>query len=59
MINNDGSPHTAHTVNMVPIIVFDKDIKSIKNGKLANIAPTLLNMMNIKKPIEMSGESLF
>ena len=59
MINSDGSSHTAHTVNMVPIIVFDKDVKSIKNGKLADITPTLLNLMNIKKPIEMSGESLF
>ena len=44
---------------MVPIIVFDKDVQFIKNGKLADIAPTLLNLMNIKKPIEMSGESLF
>ena len=59
MINNDGSSHTAHTVNMVPIIIFDKDVKSIKNGKLADITPTLLNLMNIKKPTEMSGESLF
>ena len=59
MINTDGSSHTAHTINMVPIIVFDKDVQFIKNGKLADIAPTLLNLMNIKKPIEMSGESLF
>ena len=43
MINNDGSSHTAHTINMVPVIVYDKDVQSIKNGKLADIAPTLLN----------------
>ena len=59
MINKDGSSHTAHTINMVPVIVYDKDVQSIKNGKLSDIAPTLLNLMNIKKPIEMSGESLF
>ena len=59
MINKDGSSHTAHTINMVPVIVYDKDVQSVKNGKLSDIAPTLLNLMNIKKPIEMSGESLF
>ena len=58
MINKDGSSHTAHTINMVPVIVYDKDVQSVKNGKLSDIAPTLLNLMNIKKPIEMSGESL-
>ena len=36
MINNDGSSHTAHTINMVPVIVYDKDVQSIKNGKLAD-----------------------
>ena len=58
MINDDGSSHTAHTLNMVPIIVFDRDIQSVKNGKLADIAPSLLSLMNIKKPKEMSGNSL-
>jgi 2,3-bisphosphoglycerate-independent phosphoglycerate mutase len=59
MINNDGSSHTAHTLNMVPIIIFDKDIEAIENGKLADVAPSLLHLMNIKKPNEMSGNSLF
>ena len=59
MINNDWSSHTAHTLNMVPIIIFDKDIEAIENGKLADVAPSLLHLMNIKKPNEMSGNSLF
>ena len=58
MKNKDGSSHTAHTLNMVPVIVVDKEIKSLKSGKLADIAPSLLKLMNIKKPKEMSGESL-
>ena len=58
MINPDGSPNTAHTTNPVPIIVVDKDIKSVKNGILANIAPTVLKLMDIEKPDIMNQESL-
>ncbi|MPM95939.1 2,3-bisphosphoglycerate-independent phosphoglycerate mutase [bioreactor metagenome] len=57
-VNSDGSPNTAHSLNPVPFIVVDKDIKEVKNGILADIAPTILNLMGIEKPEEMSGKSL-
>ena len=58
MINPDGSPNTAHTTNPVPVIIIDNDIKDIKDGILGDIAPTILELMGIKKPISMSQESL-
>ena len=58
MINEDGSPNTAHTTNPVPIIVVDKDIKSVKSGILSNIAPTILELIGIKKPKIMNENSL-
>ena len=58
MKNSDGSPNTAHTKNLVPLIVIDKDIKMVKNGILADIAPTILELMNIEKPELMTGKSL-
>jgi 2,3-bisphosphoglycerate-independent phosphoglycerate mutase len=59
MINEDGSPNTAHTMNPVPcIIVSNKGIKSVKNGRLADVAPTLLDLMGVQAPPEMTGESL-
>ena len=58
MINPDGSPHTAHTTNPVPLILVDPDRKHIKSGVLANIAPTILEIMNLEKPAEMTEESL-
>ena len=58
MINPDGSPHTAHTTNPVPIILIDKEIQSINNGILGDIAPTILELMGIDKPEEMNGKSL-
>ena len=58
MINPDGSPNTAHTTNPVPIILVDKDLKNIKNGVLGNIAPTILELMGIKKPVSMTCESI-
>ena len=58
MINPDGTPHTAHTTNPVPIIMVDKDLKTIKDGILGDLAPTILEMMGIEKPAEMSGISL-
>ncbi|RPD91216.1 2,3-bisphosphoglycerate-independent phosphoglycerate mutase [Aureibaculum marinum] len=58
MINEDGSPNTAHTTNPVPIIVVDKDIKSVKDGILADIAPTVLKLIGIEKPEVMDRESL-
>lgn len=58
MINPDGSPNTAHTTNPVPILLIDKDLKHIKNGVLADVAPTILELMEVKKPAVMTGNSL-
>ena len=58
MINDDGSAHTAHTVNLVPIIVVDNNVKFINNGILADVATTVLDLMELKKPKEMTGKSL-
>lgn len=58
MINPDGSPHTAHTTNPVPMILIDKDLKSIKSGILGDIAPTILNLMGVEQPKEMTQHSL-
>jgi 2,3-bisphosphoglycerate-independent phosphoglycerate mutase len=57
-VNEDGSPNTAHTTNPVPIWIIDEDIKACNNGKLADVAPTILAMMGIEKPVEMTGSSL-
>lgn len=57
-INEDGTPNTAHSTNPVPIWVIDEDVKSVRNGKLADVAPTVLDLMGIKKPVEMTGSSL-
>jgi len=58
MINPDGSPNTAHTTNPVPIILVDKDLKTIHNGVLGDIAPTILELMGIDKPAVMTQHSL-
>ncbi|HET8804704.1 MAG TPA: alkaline phosphatase family protein, partial [Aequorivita sp.] len=58
MRNVDGSPNTAHTTNPVPIIIVDDDIKSVKNGILGDIAPTILDIMGIEKPEIMTRNSL-
>ena len=57
MINEDGSAHTAHTLNLVPVVLVGADSK-ITNGKLADVAPTILDLMGIEKPIEMTGVSI-
>ena len=54
MKNDDGSPNTSHTKNPVPIILIDKDYHAIKDGILSNVAPTILKLMNIKKPQVMT-----
>ena len=53
-----GEPHTAHTTNPVPLILVGKDDVKLKSGKLADIAPTMLDMMGIEKPEQMTGNSL-
>ena len=58
MMNPDGSPHTAHTTNPVPMILIDKKIQSIKNGVLGDIAPTILKLMGVEQPKEMTRKSL-
>ena len=58
MINPDGSPNTAHSMNLVPCILIDTEYKDIKNGKLADLAPTILKMMGIPVPKEMTGDPL-
>ncbi len=59
IINSDGSPNTAHTTNEVPFILVSEINKlKDKKGILADIAPTLLSLLNIPKPKEMTGESL-
>ena len=59
MVNEDGRPNTAHTTNLVPCILIDKDYHpALNDGKLADIAPTILELMGIQKPAEMVGVSL-
>ena len=58
MVNNDGTPNTAHTTNPVPIIILDKDFGNVKNGILADVAPTILKIMGIEKPSKMTGKYL-
>ncbi|WP_256009506.1 2,3-bisphosphoglycerate-independent phosphoglycerate mutase [Desertivirga xinjiangensis] len=58
MLNEDGSPNTAHTTNLVPCILVDKDYKHINNGKLGDIAPTVLQILNVPIPEKMTGDVL-
>ena len=55
-----GEPHTAHTTNPVPLILVtsNKNLKLKSGGKLADLAPTMLDLMNLEKPEEMTGISL-
>ncbi|WP_242133473.1 2,3-bisphosphoglycerate-independent phosphoglycerate mutase [Aestuariivivens marinum] len=58
MINPDGSPHTAHTTNPVPVILIDNELKTIKDGILGDIAPTILKLMGISQPQAMTRHAL-
>lgn len=58
MINPDGSPNTAHTTNPVPFIIVDRDQIPVRDGVLGDIAPTILELMGIEKPVVMTGKSL-
>ncbi len=57
-INPDGTPNTAHSLNPVPIVVVSDRVARVKNGILADVAPTVLDLMGLAKPAEMTGESL-
>jgi 2,3-bisphosphoglycerate-independent phosphoglycerate mutase len=58
-INDDGSPNTAHTLNPVPLFIIDKEWRgTVSEGKLGDIAPTILKMMDIEIPAEMTGNIL-
>ena len=53
-----GEPFTSHTTNLVPFIIYNRDGIKIKDGRLCDITPTMLDLMGIEKPVEMTGESL-
>ena len=58
MLDADGTtPYTAHTTNLVPFYIVGADVK-LRDGRLADIAPTMLDLMGLEKPAEMDGETL-
>ncbi len=57
-VNEDGSPNTAHTLNPVPCVLIDPEFKWVKDGILADVAPTLLDIMGLDQPVAMTGASL-
>ena len=57
-LNADGTPNTAHSLNPVPIVVVSDRVKSVRNGILADVAPTVLKLMGLEQPAEMTGEAL-
>ena len=58
MVDEDGvTPYTAHTTNLVPFYIVGADVK-LRSGRLADIAPTMLDLMGLEKPAEMDGETL-
>ena len=58
MLNPDGSPHTAHTTNPVPMILIDGELEAIKDGVLGDVAPTILKLMGVPQPAEMTRHPL-
>ncbi len=59
MVNEDGTPNTAHSLNLVPFFIIDNEFKgTIKDGKLGDLAPTILTMMQLPVPKEMTGSIL-
>jgi 2,3-bisphosphoglycerate-independent phosphoglycerate mutase len=57
-VNEDGSPNTAHSLNPVPCILISDDYKTINDGILADVAPTLLKIMGVQAPAAMTGKTL-
>lgn len=61
MLDREGNPHTAHTMNPVPIVVISKSTRGLplkSGGALQDVAPTLLTLMGVPQPSEMTGQSL-
>ena len=57
MRDDEGNAHTAHTTNLVPIVITKKDI-TLGTGALCDVAPTMLDLLGVKQPKEMTGKSL-
>ncbi|PHR28940.1 MAG: phosphoglycerate mutase (2,3-diphosphoglycerate-independent) [Fluviicola sp.] len=57
-VNPDGSPNTAHSLNPVPVVLVTEDKVTLKNGILADVAPTILSRLGVEQPIEMTGATL-
>ena len=57
-VNEDGTPNTAHSLNLVQFVVVDDDVKTVADGRLADIAPTILHLMGIPRPAAMTGRVL-
>ena len=57
-VNPDGTPNTAHSLNPVPIVVVSDRVKAVHNGILADVAPTVLKLMGLEQPAEMTGKAL-
>lgn len=57
--NADGTPNTAHSLNPVPLVVLDERVHQLRDGILADVAPTILALMGMEKPAEMTGSSLW
>ncbi|MDE6445990.1 MAG: 2,3-bisphosphoglycerate-independent phosphoglycerate mutase [Alistipes sp.] len=57
-VNPDGTPNTAHSLNPVPVVVVSDRVKTVRDGILADVAPTVLDLMGLPKPAEMTGRSL-
>ncbi len=57
-VNPDGTPNTAHSLNPVPIVVVSDRVKAVRDGILADVAPTVLDLMGIPQPADMTGHSL-
>ena len=57
-VNEDGSPNTAHSLNPVPIVVVSERVAKVEDGILADVAPTVLKLMGLEQPAEMTGKAL-
>jgi 2,3-bisphosphoglycerate-independent phosphoglycerate mutase len=57
-MSDNNNPHTAHTMNPVPFVLINRDVKLSKKGGLSDVAPTVLDVIGIDKPDEMTGTSL-